>query len=107
MQTVDTGELLAQFIREQLAEQGANTGADTVSAIVSNIRWYPNKAGAVLIVTKGRKPKLLATISPKSGRYSHLYPSWKPALDELDARKRANNTTRESHAGISTGVTPV
>lgn len=103
---MDTDKLLAQIAAEFAREQGTNSDKQTVSAIVNSIRWYPNKAGAVLIVTKGRKPKLLATISPKSGKYSHLYPSWKPALDELEARKRANSTTRESHVGISTGVTP-
>ena len=103
---MDTDKLLAQIAADFAREQGANTDARTISTIVSNIRWYANKAGAVLIVTKGRNPKLLATISPKSGKYSHLYPSWKPALDELQARKRANSTKRESHVGISTGATP-
>lgn len=101
---MDTDELLAQFIQEQLKNAGADT--NNVSTIMRGVRWYVNKAGAVLIVTKGRNPKLLATISPKSGKYSHLYESWKPAIDELQNRKHANKTTRESHVGISTGVTP-
>lgn len=97
---------LEEFANEIAKELGVSNQENAVSSIVSKLRWYPNKAGAVVIVSRGKDRKVLATISPKSGKWSHLYNTWKPVLAELEARKVANNVSRASHEGLLTGEIP-
>lgn len=86
---------------------GVSNQAGAAENIVSKIRWYPNKAGAVVIVKRGADRKVLATISPKKGDWSHLYPSWQKALADLEAKKAAKSVSRLSHEGLATGDLPV
>lgn len=103
----DLDALLTQFATEMAEEMGISKDENTVANIVSKIRWYPNKAGAIVIVKRGTDRKVLATISPKSGKWSHLYPSWERALANLEAKKFANNVTRASHDDLEPGAVPV
>lgn len=99
-------DALEEFARELANKISANSAPVSTEKIISNIRWYPNKAGAVVIVSRGKNRNVLATISPKSGKWSHLYPSWEPVLAELNARKIAANVSRMSHDGIEAGSVP-
>jgi len=94
---------LAEFANELAKEMGVS---NDVAEIVSKLRWYPNKAGAVVIVKRGKDRKVLATISPQSGKWSHLYPSWVPVLAELARKKEAERVSRMSHDGMEAGVIP-
>lgn len=94
---------LAEFARELVKRTGVS---NDVSEIVSKIRWYPNKAGAVVIVKRGKDRAVLATISPQSGKWSHLYPSWKPVLAELARKKEFERVSRMSHDGMEIGKVP-
>lgn len=86
---------------------GVSKDAESVANIVSKIRWYQNKAGAIVIVKRGADRAVLATISPKKGDWTHLYPSWERALANLEAKKIANNLTRASHDDLEMGAVPV
>jgi hypothetical protein len=99
--------LLTQFATELAEKIGVSKQAGAVQDIISRIRWYPNKAGAIVIVKRGADRKVLATISPKSGEWSHLYPSWQKALAELNEKKVANGISRASHDGLSVGTVPL
>lgn len=100
-------DLLTQFAEELAKKVGVSNQPNAAKDIVSRLRWYQNKAGAIVIVKRGSDRKVLATISPKTGEWSHLYPSWQKALAELEEKKLANGVSRMSHKGIETGVTPV
>lgn len=100
-------DLLTQ-IAERFAEKaGVSNQAGAVQEIVSKIRWYQNKAGAIVIVKRGKDRKVLATISPKEGEWSYLYPSWAKVLAELEAAKVANSLSRMSHDGLEMGAVPL
>ena len=88
-------------------DMGVSNDPEAVANIVSRIRWYPNQAGAIVIVKRGKDRKVLATISPKEGKYTHLYPSWERALANLNAKKAVANVSRASHNDLESGVVPV
>ena len=95
-------------VAEKLAEKiGVSKQAGAVEEIVSKIRWYQNKAGAIVIVKRGADRKVLATISPKEGEWSSFYPSWAKVLAELEAAKVANGVSRLSHDGLEMGAVPL
>ena len=98
--------LLTQFSWELAKKTGVSNESGAVESIVSKIRWYQNKAGAVVIVARGANRQVLATISPKKGDWTHLYPSWAAVLAELEERKIANGVSRMSHEGLLTGAIP-
>lgn len=98
---------LLELAKELADELGVSKDAEGLANIVSKIRWYPNKAGAVVIVRRGADRKVLATISPTSGKWSHLYPSWERVLANLEAKKIANNANRASHDDLEMGSVPV
>lgn len=99
--------LLTQFAGELANKMGVSNDEKTVQDIVSRIRWYENKAGAIVIVKRGSDRTVLATISPKKGDWTHLYQSWAQALANLKARKVANGVSRLSHEGIGMGEIPL
>ena len=99
--------LLTEFAAQLAKKMGVSNQAGAAEGIVSKIRWYPNKAGAIVIVKRGADRTVLATISPKKGDWSHLYPSWQKALQDLEAQKLANGVSRLSHKGLATGEMPV
>ena len=103
----DFDALLTQVAEQLARETGVANTPENVANIVSRIRWYPNKAGAVVIVMRGKDRKVLATISPKEGKWSHLYPSWERALANLQAKKVANGVSRTSHDDLEPGAVPV
>lgn len=86
---------------------GVSNTETNVKSIANKLRWYRNTAGAIVIVKRGADRTVLATISPKKGDWTHLYPSWAKALAELDAKKAAANVSRMSHEGLLTGEIPV
>lgn len=94
---------LAEFARELAKQTGVS---NSVEEIVSRIRWYPNSANAVVIVSKGKDRKVLATISPKSGKWTHLYPSWEPVLARRAEKALANGVSRVSHNDLPMGDVP-
>jgi hypothetical protein len=61
----------------------------------------------VIIVKRGSDRRVLATISPKAGAWTHLYPSWERALANLEAKRVANHANRASHADLEAGVVPM
>ena len=99
--------LPTEFAAELAEKMGVSKQAASAENILKNIRWYKNSAGAIVIVKRGSSRKLLATISPKKGDWSHLYPSWQKALQDLEAQKLANGVSRLSHKGLATGEMPV
>jgi len=99
-------EAMAELAKELASELGISNQADAVESIVSKVRWYPNKAGAVLIVRRGKDRKLLATISPNKGKWTHLYPTWERVLTQLAKEKAAAGVSRLSHDGLATGAIP-
>ena len=103
----DLDALLTQFAEQIAVKMGVSKDEHAVANIVRKIRWYRNKAGAVVIVKRGADRAVLATISPKKGDWSHLYPSWERVLANLEAKKVANNTTRASHDDLEMGAVPV
>ncbi len=98
--------LLIQFAERLASEMGVSRDENTVANIISKIRWYPNKAGAIVIVKRGSDRTVLATISPKSGKWSDLYPSWERALANLEAKKISNGVSRASHDDLEAGAIP-
>lgn len=102
-----SNELLADFVREVMPELVANKDEKAVANAVSKLRWYPNKANAVVIVRRGADRKVLATISPNSGKWSHLYASWQPVLAELASRKETESVSRRTHDDLEMGSVPV
>lgn len=104
---IDFDALLTNFANELAEKMHVNKDEQSVANIVSKLRWYPNKAGAIVIVKRGADRKVLATISPARGEWTHLYPSWEKALADLEAAKVANNVNRLSHEGLATGKIPL
>ena len=100
-------DALIEFANELAEDLGISNRENAAESIVSKIRWYPNKAGAVVIVKRGKDRKVLATISPTSGKWTHLYPSWKPVLAELARKKLAESVSRRTHDDIKAGNVPV
>ena len=98
-----TDELLIQFARELAEKAGVSNDAE---AFAKKLRWYQNKAGAVCILKRGADRTLLATISPKKGDWTHLYPSWDTALTLLAEKKAAEGVSRMTHDGIELGQVP-
>lgn len=99
---------LEEFARELAVELGISNQTNAVEGIVSKIRWYPRgNPPAIVIVRRGGDRKVLATISPKSGKWTHLYPSWERVLTELATRKAAENVARRTHDDLSMGEVPV
>lgn len=103
----DFDDLLTVFAEGLASKMGVSNEPEAVANIVSRIRWYQNKAGAVVIVKRGADRTVLATISPKKGDWSHLYPSWERALANLEAKKLANGVSRASHDDLEPGAVPV
>ena len=101
----ETDALLTQFARELASKAGVSS--DEADVFAKKLRWYQNKAGAICILKRGADRTLLATISPKSGDWTHLYPSWEAALTVLAEKKAAENVSRRTHDDISTGNVPV
>lgn len=99
--------MLTQFARELSDKIGISKDSESLATIVSKLRWYQNKAGAVIIVKRGADRAVLATISPKSGNWTHLYPSWERALANLQAKRVANGANRASHNDLEPGEVPV
>ncbi len=104
---IDFEDLLTQVAEQLAKDTGVSNEPNAVANIVSRIRWYPNQAGAIVIVKRGGDRKVLATISPKSGKWAHLYPSWERALANLQAKKVANGVSRTSHDDLEPGAVPV
>lgn len=101
----DIDALLTQFARELASKAGvSNADADVFA---KSLRWYQNKAGAICILKRGKDRTLLATISPKKGDWTHLYPSWEAALTVLAEKKAAEGVSRMSHEGIAIGQVPL
>lgn len=98
--------MLTAFANELAGKIGVSNDAEAVKGIANSIRWYQNKAGAVVIVKRGADRKVLATISPKSGIWSHLYPTWAKVLAKLEQEKLANSVSRMSHDGLGLGEVP-
>ena len=99
-------DLLTQFAEELAGKIGVSKDAASVQEVANSIRWYQNKAGAVVIVKRGKDRKVLATISPKDGAWSHLYPSWERVLTVLAKEKEAAGVSRLSHDGMDMGEVP-
>ena len=98
---------IKEFAQELASRLSVSTDARAVAEIVSSIRWYANKAGAVIILRRGDKTrKPLATISPKRGKWTKLYPTWEPVLTELARRKREKSVSRMSHDELLAGELP-
>ena len=100
----DTDALLTQFARELASKAGVSS--DEADVFAKKLRWYQNKAGAICILKRGSDRTLLATISPKSGDWTHLYPSWESALTLLAEKKAVANVSRMTHDGIEIGEIP-
>jgi hypothetical protein len=80
----------------------------TVAALANKLRWYPRgNPPAVVILKRGSDRKVLATISPKSGKYAHLYSTWNRVLTQLATEKAAKGISRMSHDGLSMGEIPL
>ena len=100
--------LLMDLVNELAAEAGISNDKKTVENLVSKLRWYPRgNPPAVVIVKRGNDRKVLATISPKHGRFAHLYPSWRDVLIQLASEKAALRVSRLSHEGLEMGEVPV
>ena len=102
----DIDGLLTQFAEQLVDNMGVSKDEVSVANIVSKIRWYQNKAGAVIIVKRGADRTVLATISPKAGNWTHLYPSWERVLANLQAKRVANSANRASHDDLEPGIVP-
>lgn len=90
-------ELLQEFANEQ-------TGHLQASALrwqIANDRYPP----AVVILTRGKERKTVATISPPSP-FAHLYPSWRPVIKAWLGRRIANGGKRTNHEEIANGEMP-
>ena len=101
----DFDGLLTQFARELASKAGVSN--DKADVFAKNLRWYQNKAGAICILKRGADRTLLATISPKKGDWTHLYPSWEAALTVLADKKAAQGVNRMTHDGIEIGSVPL
>ena len=101
-------DALKEFAQELASRLRVSKDEKTVNEIISSVRWYANKAGAVIILRRGDKArKPLAVISPKRGKWTKLYPSWERVLTELARRKTADNVSRMSHDGLLAGEIPL
>jgi len=100
-------DALKEFAQELASRLNVSRDEKTVTEIVGSIRWYANKAGAVIILRRGDKTrKPLATISPKRGKWTKLYPTWERVLIELARQKAERNVSRMSHDGLLAGELP-
>ena len=101
-------EAMAELAKELADELGVSRDEKSVDAIVSKLRWYPRgNPPAIVIVRRGANRKVLATISPKSGKWAHLYPTWERVLTELAKEKAARGVSRLSHEGMEAGEIPL
>lgn len=99
---------LVELARELAGELGISKQENVTEAIISKIRWYPRgDPPAIVVVKRGADRKVLATISPKSGKWAHLYPTWQKVLAELAEKKSAENVKRRTHDDLSIGAIPV
>ena len=100
-------EALQELARELASELGVSNEQKSLDGIISKIRWYPRgNPPAIIIVKRGSDRKVLATISPRSGRFTHLYPTWERVLTELAKEKSARGVSRLSHDGLAIGDIP-
>jgi len=100
-------DALKEFAQELASRLSISKDEKAVAEIVSSIRWYANKVGAVIILRRGDKTrKPLATISPKRGKWTKLYPTWERVLTELARQKAEKNVSRMSHDGLLAGELP-
>ena len=100
-------EFVREITRQKRISNEENNEENTVDDIVSNLRWYPRgNPPAVVILRRGANRKVLATISPKSGKWSHLYKSWEPVLAQLAKEKEQEGVSRISHDGMEAGEIP-
>lgn len=101
-------EAMAELARELASELGVSKTDKAIESIANKLRWYPRgNPPAIVIVRRGANRKVLATISPKAGKWAHLYPTWERVLTELAKEKAALGVTRLSHDGMETGEIPL
>jgi hypothetical protein len=99
---------MLELARELADELGVSKTDQAVESIANRLRWYPRgNPPAIVIVKRGSDRKVLATISPKSGRFSHLYPSWEKVLTVLANEKASKGISRMSHDGLEMGDVPL
>jgi hypothetical protein len=98
---------MLELARELADELGVSNTEQAVESI-ANLRWYARgNPPAIVIVKRGSDRKVLATISPKSGRFTHLYPSWEKVLTVLASEKASKGISRMSHDGLEMGDVPL
>ena len=94
-------ELLTEFANEACKQQTTSLQASSLRWQVANDRYPP----AVVILTRGKERKTVATISPTSP-YAHLYPSWQPVIGAWISKRLANGKKRVNHEEIANGDMP-
>ena len=94
-------ELLAEFANEAYKQQTTSLQASSLRWQVANDRYPP----AVVILTRGKERKTVATISPTSP-FARLYPSWQPVIGAWISKRLANGKKRVNHEEIANGDMP-
>ena len=94
-------ELLTEFANEACKQQTTSLQASSLRWQVANDRYPP----AVVILTRGKERKTVATISPTSP-FAHLYPSWQPVIGAWISKRLANGKKRVNHEEIANGDMP-
>jgi len=94
-------ELLTEFANEACKQQTTSLQASSLRWQVANDRYPP----AVVILTRGKERKTVATISPTSP-FAHLYPSWQPVIGAWISKRLANGKKRVNHQEIANGDMP-
>ena len=94
-------ELLTEFANEASKQQTTSLQASSLRWQVANDRYPP----AVVILTRGKERKTVATISPTSP-FAHLYPSWQPVIGAWISKRLANGKKRVNHQEIANGDMP-
>ena len=99
---------MQELARELADELGVSKTDKAIESIANRLRWYPRgDPPAIVIVKRGSDRKVLATISPKSGRFTHLYPTWERVLTALATEKARQGISRMSHNGLEMGEIPL
>ena len=94
-------ELLTEFANEACKQQTTSLQASSLRWQVANDRYPP----AVVILTRGKERKTVATVSPTSP-FAHLYPSWQPVIGAWISKRLANGKKRVNHQEIANGDMP-
>ena len=94
-------ELLAEFANEASKQQTTRLQASSLRWQIANDRYPP----AVVILTRGKERKTVATISPTSP-FAYLYPSWQPVIGAWISKRLANGKKRVNHQEIENGEMP-